>query len=188
MEYYLAIGIVCGENSLIWDNKVRLKICVLKFNSSHLLTSWIRDGFIFLILIYLAAPGLHQQHIGSLVVTCGCLLVACGIELLDQGSDADPCMGSSLGAQSLSHWATREVPGMALLFIMLFVSAFINKLIYHKEGWAPKNWCFPIVVLEKTLESSWNARRSNQSILKGINPEYSLEGLMLKLWYFGHLN
>jgi len=35
----------------------------------------------------------------------------------------------------------------------------------------------------------WNARRSNQSILKGINPEYSLEGLMLKLrlQYFGHL-
>ena len=35
----------------------------------------------------------------------------------------------------------------------------------------------------------WTARRSNQSILKGINPEYSLEGLMLKLklQYFGHL-
>ena len=33
----------------------------------------------------------------------------------------------------------------------------------------------------------WTARRSNQSILKGISPEYSLEGLMLKLQYFGHL-
>ena len=33
----------------------------------------------------------------------------------------------------------------------------------------------------------WTARRSNQSILKEINPEYSLEGLMLKLLYFGHL-
>ena len=33
----------------------------------------------------------------------------------------------------------------------------------------------------------WSARRSNQSILKEINPEYSLEGLMLKLQYFGHL-
>ena len=42
------------------------------------------------------------------------------------------------------------------------------------------------VVLDKTLESP---RRSNQSILKEINPEYSLEGLMLKLklQYFGHL-
>ena len=33
----------------------------------------------------------------------------------------------------------------------------------------------------------WTARRTNQSILKEINPEYSLEGLMLKLQYFGHL-
>ena len=33
----------------------------------------------------------------------------------------------------------------------------------------------------------WTARRSNQSILKEINPEYSLEGLMLKLQYFGHM-
>ena len=37
------------------------------------------------------------------------------------------------------------------------------------------------MVLEKTPRSSWTARRSNQSILKEINPEYSLEGLMLKL-------
>ena len=52
-----------------------------------------------------------------------------------------------------------------------------------------KNWCFWTVVLEKTLESPWTARRSNQSILKEISPEYSLEGLMLKLkhQYFGHL-
>ena len=33
----------------------------------------------------------------------------------------------------------------------------------------------------------WISRRSNQSVLKEINPEYSLEGLMLKLQYFGHL-
>ena len=43
------------------------------------------------------------------------------------------------------------------------------------------------MVLEKTLESPWIARRSNQSILKEISPEYSLEELMLKLQYFGHL-
>ena len=43
------------------------------------------------------------------------------------------------------------------------------------------------MVLEKTFDSPWTARRSNQFILKEINPEYSLEGLMLKLQYFGHL-
>jgi len=59
----------------------------------------------------------------------------------------------------------------------------------YKESWAPKNWCFWTVVLEKTLESPWTARRSNQSILKEVNPECSLEGLRLKLklQYFGHL-
>ena len=59
----------------------------------------------------------------------------------------------------------------------------------YKESYVPKNWCFWTVVLEKTLKSPWTARRSNQSILKEICPEYSLEGLMLKLilQYFGHL-
>ena len=58
-----------------------------------------------------------------------------------------------------------------------------------EESWALKNWCFWTVVLEKTLEIPCTARRSSQSILKEISPEYSLEGLMLKLklQYFGHL-
>ena len=45
------------------------------------------------------------------------------------------------------------------------------------------------MVLEKTLESPWTARRSNQSILKEISPGISLEGMIvkLKLQYFGHL-
>jgi len=45
-----------------------------------------------------------------------------------------------------------------------------------------KLWCW-----RRLLRVPWTARRSNQSILKEINPEYSLEGLMLKLQYFGHL-
>ena len=43
-------------------------------------------------------------------------------------------------------------------------------------------WCW-----RRLLRVPWTARRSNQSILKEISPEYSLEGLMLKLQYFGHL-
>ena len=43
------------------------------------------------------------------------------------------------------------------------------------------------MVLEKTLEISWTARRPNQIILKEINPEHSLGGLMMKLQYFGYL-
>ena len=58
-----------------------------------------------------------------------------------------------------------------------------------KESWVPKNWCFWTVVLENILRVAWTARRSNQSLLKEISPQYSLEGLMLKLklQYFGHL-
>ena len=68
-------------------------------------------------------------------------------------------------------------------------------VMYGCESWTVKKpehgridafalWC-----LEKTLESPLDSRRSNQSILKEINPEYLLEGLMLKLelQYFGHL-
>ena len=83
----------------------------------------------------------------------------------------------------------------------------------HKEGWAPKNWCFQIVLLEKTLENPLYCKEITafivshrfwvvvfsfslvflcifwflQSILKEINPEYSLEELILKIQYFGHL-
>ena len=56
-----------------------------------------------------------------------------------------------------------------------------------KEGWMPKNWCFWTVVLKKILRVPWTARRSSQSILNEISPEYSLEGLMLELQYSGHL-
>ena len=60
---------------------------------------------------------------------------------------------------------------------------------HHKEGWAPKNWCFRTVVLEKILESPLDWEESQSVNPKGNQPWYSLEGLMLKLklQYFGHL-
>ena len=59
----------------------------------------------------------------------------------------------------------------------------------HEEGWAPKKWCFYMWCWRRLLRVPWNTRRSYQSILKEINPEYSSKGLMLKLklQYFGHL-
>ena len=66
-------------------------------------------------------------------------------------------------------------------------------IMYGCESWTIKKagrrridafelWCW-----RRPLRVSWSARRSNQSILKEISPEYSLEGLMLKFQYFGHL-
>ena len=61
----------------------------------------------------------------------------------------------------------------------------------YKESWALKNWCFGVELWcwRRLSRVPWRARRSNQSILKEISPEYSLERLMLKLnlQYFGHL-
>ena len=59
----------------------------------------------------------------------------------------------------------------------------------YKESWAPKNWCFWTVVLEKTLESPLDCKESQLVHSKGDSPGCSLKGLMLKLklQYFGHL-
>ena len=59
----------------------------------------------------------------------------------------------------------------------------------HKEGRMPNNWCLQLWCWRRLLKVPWIARRSNQSILREINPEYPLEGLKLKLklQYFGHL-
>ena len=59
----------------------------------------------------------------------------------------------------------------------------------HKESWVLMNWSFELWCWKRLLKAPWTARRSNQSILKKTSPEYSLEGLMLKLklQYFGYL-
>ena len=67
--------------------------------------------------------------------------------------------------------------------------------IYGCESWTTKKderqriYAFELWCWRRLLRVPWTARRSNQSILKEISPEYSLEGLMLKLklQYFGHL-
>ena len=66
----------------------------------------------------------------------------------------------------------------------LYIKQISNKdLLYSTGGYtASELWCW-----RRLLGVPWTARRSNQSILKEINPEYSLQGLMLKLQYVGHL-
>ena len=61
--------------------------------------------------------------------------------------------------------------------------------LYYKESWAWRIDAFELWCWRRLLRVPWTARRSSQSILKEISPEYSLEGVMLKLKlkYFGHL-
>ena len=54
--------------------------------------------------------------------------------------------------------------------------------IGHKDCWAPKNWCFQLWYWRRLLSIPWTARRSSQSTLKKINPEYSLEYEELIHW------
>ena len=66
--------------------------------------------------------------------------------------------------------------------VMYGCESWTLKKAEHQRTDAFELWCW-----RRLLRVPWTARRSNQSILKEINPEYSLEGLILKLQYFGHL-
>ena len=76
------------------------------------------------------------------------------------------------------------VKGMVFPVVMYGCESWTIKKIEHRKTDAFEMWCW-----RRLLRVPWTARRSNQSILKEISPEYSLEGLMLKvkLQYFGHL-
>ena len=76
------------------------------------------------------------------------------------------------------------VKAMVFPVVMYGCESLMVKKAEHQRIAAFELWCW-----RRLLRVPWTARRSNQSILKEISPEYSLEGLMLKLklQYFGHL-
>ena len=76
------------------------------------------------------------------------------------------------------------VKAMIFPVVMYGCESWTIKKAEHRRVDASELWCW-----RRLLRVPWTARRPNQSILKEINPEYSLEGLMLKLklQYFGHL-
>ena len=102
-----------------------------------------------------------------------------------------------LGRKAMTHLdSILKSRGITLLTKVHLVKAMVFPVImYGCESWTIKKaehqridafelWCW-----RRLLRVPWTARRSNQSILKEISPEYTLEGLMLKLelQYFGHL-
>ena len=74
------------------------------------------------------------------------------------------------------------VKAMVFLVVMYGCERWTIKKAEHRKTDVFELWCW-----KRLLRVPWPVRRSNQSILKEIIPEYSLEGLMLKLQYFGHL-
>ena len=100
-----------------------------------------------------------------------------------------------LGRKAMTHLdSVLKSRNVTLLTKFYIVKAMVFLVVkYRQESWTIKKaecrridsfelWCW-----RRLLKIPWTARRSNYSILKEINPEYSLEGLMLKLQYFGHL-
>ena len=102
------------------------------------------------------------------------------------------------GRKSMTNWdsilksrdiilPTKVCTVIAMVFPVVMYETLMceNWTITKAEHWkidAFELWCW-----RRLLRVPWTTGRSNQSILKAINPEYSLEGLMLKLQYFGHL-
>ena len=84
------------------------------------------------------------------------------------------------------HFANKSLYSQSMVFpiVMYRCESWTIKKAEHWRIDAFKSWCW-----QRLLSGPWTARRSNQLILKEINPEHSLEGLMLKLnlWYFGPL-
>ena len=74
------------------------------------------------------------------------------------------------------------VKAMVFPVLMYVCESWTIKKAEHRRIDAFKLWCW-----RRFLRVTWTARRSNQSTLKEVSPKYSLEGLMLKLQYFGHL-
>ena len=82
-------------------------------------------------------------------------------------------------------WLNWRYFAKLIVFLLYILTTFPS--LFYKRNWHPDP--LYLLAVEDSSEFPWTARRSNQSILKEINPEYSLEVLMLKLklQYFGHL-
>ena len=85
-------------------------------------------------------------------------------------------------AETLLCWQRHLVKAMVFPVVMYECESCTIKKTECQKIDAFELWCW-----RRLLRVPWTARRSNQSILKKISPEHSLEGLLLKLQYFGHL-
>ena len=144
------------------------------------------------------------------------LIAAGGILVFWLGIEPAPPV---LGVWSLNHWTTREVPEIKSCLILARKAVInLDTILKSRDTTLLTNFCivkamvFPVVMYQceswiiketdhrridafelwccgRLLRVPWTARRSNQSFVKEISPEYSLEGpmLKLKLQYFGHL-
>ena len=147
----------------------------MKIAASDPITSWqINGGKVETVTIFL----------GSKIIADG----DCSHEIkrrLLPGRKAMTNLDSILNSRDITFLTTvRLVKAMVFPVVIYGCESWIIKKAEHRRNDAFKLWCW-----RRLLRVPWTAKRSNQSILKEINHEYSLEGLTLKLklQYFGHL-
>ena len=154
---------------------LKLNIQKTKIMASSPITSWQTDGetmetmtdFIFLCSKITVDGGCSHE-------IKRCLLL---------GRKAITNLDSVLKSRDMTlPTKVRLVKAMVFLVVMYGCESWIIKKAKHQRIDAFELWCW-----KRLLRVPWTARRSNQSFLKEISPEYSLEGLMLKLQYVGHL-
>ena len=156
------------------SEKVGLKLNIqkTKIMASGPITSWQIDGETVTDLIFLGSRVIADND--------------CSHEIkrhLLVGRKAMTNLDSILKSRDITFLTkVRIVKAMVFLVIIYGCESWTINQAEHQRTSTFKLWCWG-----RLLRVSWTARRSNQSILKKINPEYSLEGLMLKLQYFGHL-
>ena len=154
---------------------LRLNINKMKIMASNSITSWQIDG--------------KTMETVTDFIFLGCKIPA------DGGCSHEIKRHLLLGRKDMTNpesiWKSRDV---TLLTEIHIIKAMVFPVVMYGCGsWTIKKperqrinafelWCW-----RRLLRVPWTARRSNQSILKEISPEYSLEGLMLKLQYFDHL-
>ena len=169
-------------NSLLMKGKEESEKAGLKFNiqrmkimASSPITSWQIDGETMeTMTFYFGGLQNHADGDSSLEIK-RCLLL---------GRKAMTNLDSTLKSRDITLLTqVRLVKAMVFPVVMYGCESWIIKKAEHQRIDAFELWCW-----RRLLRVPWTARRSNQSILKDISPEYSLEGLMLKLklQYFGH--
>ena len=120
----------------------------------------------------------------------------------DSGIEPESLLSPALAGGFFTTSTTWKVPLFHYYNIHYFTNKCLSSQFYgfsssrlwmweldYKESWASKNDAFELWCWRRLLRVPWTARRSNQSLLKEVSLEYSLEELMLelKLQYFGHL-
>ena len=165
--------------SLLMKVKEESETACLKFNiqdmkimASGPTTSWQIDGETTTDLIFLGSKIICRWWLQHKIKRC--LLL---------GRKAMTNLDSVLKRRDISlPTKVHLVKAMAFSVVMYGCESWTIEKAEHWRIDAFKLWCW-----RRFLRVPWAARGSKQSILKEINPEYSLEGLMLKLQYFGHL-